>query len=249
MSVLDQGKAVVFASFELSAGELVDRFISMLSGVPLRKLETGYIDDETTKAKERLHNDDLIVLTGRSFGVLELRARIRQLKQRLLRQDKDLGLVIVDLLTNLKAPAKERRDLEVGFISRELKVLAQELDVTVVAVSQLNRAVEYRENPRPRISDLRESGAIEQDADKILLIFRPEFYLAQKPAHELSDGEKEALERVRGKCELIVAAQRQGPSGVAWLLFDGACARFRPLARTVEHVQEELNTGIVDGSR
>jgi len=232
LSALDQGKAVLFASFELRADELADRFVSMLSGVPLTKLETGYGDDKTTEAKERLYHDRLIVVTGRSFNVLEFKARTKKLKQRLERRDEELGLIVVDLLTHLKAPGKERRELEVAFVSRELKVLAQELDVPIVAVSQLNRSLEHRPVPRPQIADLRESGSLEQDADKILLLYRPEYYLTQKAEQDMSPSEIDTLSKVRGKCELNVAAQRQGKNGIVWLQFDGECTRFRSLSGT-----------------
>lgn len=237
LSALAQGRAVLFASFELRADELADRFISMLSGVALKKLESGYLDDATTKAKEQLYHDRLAVICGKSFDIYEFKARVRQIKQRYERQDQELGLIVVDLLTHLKAPGKERRELEVAMISRELKILSQEVDVPVVGVSQLNRAVEFRNNPRPKISDLRESGSLEQDADKILLLYRPEYYLTQKPESERTAEENERLKKVGGKCELNVAAQRQGSNGVVYLQFDGKCTRFRPLSKTQQVAQ------------
>ena len=137
-----------------------------------------------------------------------------------------MGLIVVDLLTHVKTDRKESRHLEVAEVSRELKLLAQELDVPVVAVSQLNREVEHRNNQRPRISDLRESGNIEQDADKILLLYRPEYYLSQKPYQDLTKEEELILKEMKGKCEINVAAQRQGTNGIIELEFDGKCVRF-----------------------
>ena len=243
LSTLEQHKAVLFASFELRADELVDRFISMLSGVPLNRLSQGYVDDSTTEAKETLHNERLIAVTGRSFNVMEFKARTKKLQKRLERKDEELGLVIVDLLTHLRAPTKERRELEVAFVSRELKILSQEIDVPVVAVSQLNRGVEHRPNPRPKISDLRESGSIEQDADKIILLYRPEYYLTQKPESELNLEEKNLLAKVRGLCEVNVAAQRQGKNGICHLQFDGDCTRFRPASMT-QRIQVAFDASI-----
>jgi replicative DNA helicase len=248
LSTLKQKLAVLFFSFEMRADELADRFISMLSGVPLSKLETGYLDDATTRAKEKLNTADLLTITGKSFGIMELKARAKVIKQRFDKGDKALGLIIVDLLTHVRAPSKERRELEVAAVTRELKVLAQELDIPVVAVSQLNRALEHRPNPRPKISDLRESGAIEQDADKILLIYRPEYYLTQKPADELTKDEEALLKKLAGTCELNVAAQRQGTNGIVTLQFDGKCTRFRPLSVT-KQLQQAFGAEIVEDNR
>lgn len=246
LSCLKQRKAALYYSFEMRPDELADRFISMLSGVPLEQLETGFTDDATTRAREKLFTDNLVVVAGRTLEINELKIKTRKIIHRLEKAKKVLGLVIVDLLTHVRTDKKERRELEVAAVSRELKVLAQELDVPVVAVSQLNRAVEFRQSPRPKISDLRESGAIEQDADKIFLLYRPEYYLTQKPESELTPGEKELLKKVAGTCEINIAAQRQGTNGIVFVQFDGKCARFRPLVAT-ERVQKAFGAEIVEG--
>ena len=225
LSAIDQGAAVLFASFELRADELADRLVSMQSGVPLSDIALGCTNEATQEAAAKL-SDDLIIITGRSFGLEELCTRCKRIKS----QRANLGLVVVDLLTHLKTRAKERRELEVATISRRLKVLAQELDVPVVAVSQLSLEVERRKTHRPTMTDLRESGALEQDADKVLLLYRREYYLNQVPEKDRTATERTQLKECQGRCEINVAAQRQGTNGVIYVQFDGACVRLRPLA-------------------
>jgi replicative DNA helicase len=143
---------------------------------------------------------------------MELRARVRRLKRQ-----HNLGLVVVDYLQLMQAPGKnENRTAEISEISRTLKALAKEMDVPVVALSQLNRSLEQRPDKRPKMADLRESGAIEQDADLILFIYRDEVY------NEDSDA--------KGTAEIIIAKQRNGPIGTLRLAFIGQYTRFEDLA-------------------
>ncbi|MCK5244797.1 MAG: replicative DNA helicase, partial [Desulfobacterales bacterium] len=147
--------------------------------------------------------------------VLEIRAKARRLKM-----DKDLGLVVIDYLQLMRGRSSaERRELEISEISRSLKALAKELNIPVVALSQLNRKVEERQNKRPMLSDLRESGAIEQDADIITFIYRDEIY------NKAEDNPN------KGIAEIIVAKQRNGPVGVTKLAFLNTYTRFEDLAQ------------------
>ena len=148
------------------------------------------------------------------ISVTEIRAKTRKLKM-----EKDLGLVIIDYLQLMKGSASsERRDLEISEISRSLKILAKEVNVPVVALSQLNRMLEQRSDKRPMLSDLRESGALEQDADVVAFIYRDEIY---NPEEDNPN---------RGKAEIILGKQRNGPVGKALLTFLNAYTRFENLA-------------------
>ena len=149
------------------------------------------------------------------LSALEIRSRARRLKA-----ENNVGLIIIDYLQLIQGPAdSENRQQEISYISRSLKLLARELEVPVVALSQLNRAAEQREGNRPRLSDLRESGAIEQDADVICLLYRPEYYMSPRV-----DEAKRA--EVTGKAEVIIGKQRNGPTGTVHLHFFKDWMRF-----------------------
>jgi replicative DNA helicase len=169
-----------------------------------------------------LYIDDTPGLT-----IAALRARARRLKRQ-----KGIGLVIVDYLQLLQGTGRnsnENRVNEISEISRGLKQLAKELNVPVIGLSQLSRAVEQREDKRPQLSDLRESGSIEQDADIVLFIFREDYYLAAKqPADDHPDAEewRQDMERAYGRAEVIVAKQRHGATGKVRLKFDSRITKF-----------------------
>jgi replicative DNA helicase len=173
-----------------------------------------------------LYIDDTPGLT-----IAALRARARRLKRQ-----KGIGMVIIDYLQLLQGTGKnsnENRVQEISEISRGLKQLAKELDLPVVGLSQLSRAVESREDKRPQLSDLRESGSIEQDADIVLFIYREDYYLAAKqPADDHPDflEWKESMERAYGRAELIVAKQRHGATGKVRLKFDSRITKFSDAA-------------------
>jgi replicative DNA helicase len=163
-------------------------------------------------AKAKLFIDDTAGL-----GILELRAKARRLKA-----EHNAGLIIVDYLQLMQGPKNaENREKEISAISRSLKGLAKELNIPVIALSQLSRAVEGRTDKRPILSDLRESGAIEQDADVVLFVHRPEMY---------TDPHSDKAEEVRGKAELIIGKQRNGPIDDVSLAFVHRYARFENLA-------------------
>jgi replicative DNA helicase len=181
-------------------------------------MRTGKLTDEEWQRLShhvgRLHEVPLFIDETAALNALELRARARRLK----RQCGKLGLLMVDYLQLMSASTQgENRATEISEISRSLKALAKELDVPVVALSQLSRAVEGRPDKRPMMSDLRESGAIEQDADVILFIFREEVYSPDKP-------------EAKGKADVIIGKQRNGPIGRVELAFLGQYTRFENLA-------------------
>jgi replicative DNA helicase len=182
----------------------------MVNSSSIRK---GFIQKEDwhklTAAASRLTGAPIFIDDSSGITVLELRAKARRLKR-----EHGLSLVIVDYLQLMRSRGSfERREQEISDISRSLKALAKELSVPVIAVSQLNRSVEQRRPPTPILADLRESGAIEQDADVILFLYRAEVYSKDEPAN-------------KGEAEVIIAKQRNGPTGIVKLAFNSSCTRF-----------------------
>ena len=205
---------VAVFSMEMSSSQLAMRMLSSIARVDAHKLRTGRLNDEEwsqlTEATGRLHEAKIHVDETPALNALEVRARARRLK----REYSKLGLVIVDYLQLMSASSQgENRATEISEISRSLKALAKELEVPVIALSQLSRAVEQRNDRRPMMSDLRESGAIEQDADVILFIYREEVYSPDK-------------EEAKGRAEIIIGKQRNGPIGRIDLTFLGRFTRF-----------------------
>jgi replicative DNA helicase len=200
------GRAVAVFSLEMSKQQLGIRLLGFDAGINANKLRTGFLRDKEwerlTDAANRLSELPIFIDDSSTVGVLEMKAKCRRLRKKY-----DLGLVIVDYLQLIQGrKSAESRQLEISEISRMLKALAKDLDVPVVAVSQLNRRVEDRPNRRPQLADLRESGAIEQDADVIVFIYRDEVY---HPDSEES----------RNVAEINVAKQRNGPTGMFKLTF------------------------------
>ena len=154
----------------------------------------------------------------------DVRAKCR----RLAMEEKDLGLVIIDYLQLMESSGKEDRMQQISAISRGLKILARELNVPIIALSQLSRAVESRTDKRPMLSDLRDSGAIEQDADIVMFIYRDEYY--KKEAGEEEDMSAKAANK--GESEIIIAKQRNGPIGTVKLLFQGNITKFKNPIKT-----------------
>jgi replicative DNA helicase len=214
---LDAGLPVGVFSMEMSGTQLVMRMLGSVGRLDQHKLRTGRLQDEDwqrlTHAVGKLNDAPIHVDETAALNPLELRARAR----RLHRQYKQLGLIVVDYLQLMSASTQgENRATELSEISRSIKALAKELNCPVVALSQLNRSLEQRPNKRPVMSDLRESGALEQDADVILFIYRDEVY---NP--ETAD---------KGIAEVIIGKQRNGPIGTVRLAFLGEYTRFENLA-------------------
>jgi replicative DNA helicase len=235
--VTTNGGIVGFFSLEMSAEQLATRIIAEQTGVPSSHIRRGGISEaDFEKIKDysiELQNLPLYVDETGGLAVAQLAARARRLKRQ-----RGLDLLVIDylqLLTGSKKGGSENRVQEITEITTRLKALAKELNVPVIALSQLSRQVESREDKRPQLSDLRESGSIEQDADVVMFVFREEYYHAMKKPME-SDREKFAEwlaqgDKLHGKAEVIVGKQRHGPTGTVELQFDAAVTRFSSLAR------------------
>ena len=209
-------KSVAIFSMEMSASQLAFRLISSLGRIDQQHLRTGDLADEdwprVTSAMTLLSDAKIFIDDTPALSPAELRARARRLKR-----EHDLGLIVIDYLQLMQVPGnKENRATEISEISRGLKALAKELNIPVIALSQLNRSLESRTDKRPVMSDLRESGAIEQDADVILFIYRDEVYDKESPK--------------KGSAEIIIGKQRNGPIGVVNLTFLGRYTRFESIA-------------------
>lgn len=214
---LESGLPVAVFSMEMSGTQLVMRMMGSVGKLDQHKVRTGRLQDEDwqrlTYAVGKLNDAPLYIDESAALTALELRARAR----RLHRQCGKLGLIVIDYIQLMSATSQgENRATEISEISRSLKALAKELDVPVIALSQLNRSLEQRPNKRPVMSDLRESGAIEQDADVILFIYRDEVYNPETPE--------------KGVSEIIIGKQRNGPIGTVRLAFLGEYTRFENLA-------------------
>ncbi|MEE8379208.1 MAG: replicative DNA helicase, partial [Gammaproteobacteria bacterium] len=202
----------VIFSMEMPGEQLAMRMFSSLGRIDQHKVRTGKLDDEDwprlTSAVSLLAEAPMFIDDTPALSPNELRARARRIKR-----EHGLGLIIIDYLQLMQVHGtKENRTNEISEISRSLKALAKELEVPVVALSQLNRGLEQRPNKRPVMSDLRESGAIEQDADVIAFIYRDEVYNEDSPD--------------KGIAEIIIAKQRNGPIGTTRLTFIGQYTRF-----------------------
>lgn len=226
-AAVDYDKPVALFSLEMSETELAQRFIASrakLNGEDLRKGRVAsHRWPKVVKATERLAAAPLYVDDSSDLGILDLRAKARRLHAR-----RELGLVIVDYLQLMRPDSSaDSRVEQIGQISRGLKLLARELEIPVIAVSQLSRAVESRPDKRPLLSDLRESGQIEQDADLVMFIYRDEYY------HR--DSERP------GEADVIVAKHRNGPVGDVVLTFLPRYPKFANLARELEYGGAQLS--------
>jgi replicative DNA helicase len=206
---------VGFFSLEMSREQLFMRLLTSEASIDAHRLRTGFLGErdfpKITAAMERLHGARIYIDDTASIGVLEMRAKARRLAS-----EHGLHLIIVDYLQLMQGKGRfENRVLELASISRGMKALAKELNVPVVALSQLSRAPENRPGRRPQLSDLRESGALEQDADVVIMIYREDMY--------------EQTEENQGIAELIVAKQRNGPTGAVKLAFLKQFTRFENL--------------------
>ena len=240
---VERPEVVAFFSLEMSAEQLATRIISQEAAVRSDSMRRGEIREEEFdrlfEVSRALHEKPLFIDDTPAITVSAMRTRARRLKRQ-----HGLGLIVIDYLQLLRPSAHTRGDgrvQEVSDITRGLKALAKELDVPVIALSQLSRATEQREDKRPQLSDLRESGSIEQDADVVLFLYRDEYYLArEKPAqrdnetaerfNERLAGYEQRLEDSRNKAEAIVAKQRHGPIGTVVLQFTGEFTQFNDLA-------------------
>ena len=214
-----------FFSLEMSTQQLVLRLICAEARVDAHSVRTGRLpEDEWRKLSTsvgRLYKAKIFIDDTPALGILELRAKARRLKA-----EHNIGLIVLDYLQLMQGPRNiQSREQEISTISRSLKALSKELEVPVIALSQLNRAVEARSDKRPVLADLRESGAIEQDADVVIFVHRPEMFGIEKD----DDGDP-----TEGMAELILGKQRNGPTGKVKLAFVKQYARFENLTRIRE---------------
>ncbi len=214
---IEKHMPVAVFSMEMSNEQLAMRLISSIAEVNLQKVRNGQLDDDDwpkiTNAVTKLATAPLFIDETPALSPTELRAKVR----RLAREQGQLSLIVIDYLQLMQVPGNgESRANEVSEISRSLKSLAKELNVPVLALSQLNRSLEQRTDKRPKMSDLRESGSIEQDADLIIFIYRDEVYNEESPD--------------KGIAEIIISKQRNGPIGMNRLNFNGNITRFENLA-------------------
>ncbi len=210
------GLATCVFSLEMSRNEITMRLLSAEARVPLQHMRTGKLtDDDWTRLARRMgevSNAPLFIDDSPNMSMMEIRAKCRRLKQR-----HDLKLVVIDYLQLMQSGKRvENRQQEVSEFSRALKLLAKELEVPVVAISQLNRASEQRSDKKPQMSDLRESGSIEQDADMVVLLHREELYERESPR--------------AGEADFIVAKHRNGPTATITVAFQGHYSRFVDMA-------------------
>ncbi len=212
-------RPVAFFSLEMASPQLVMRLISAESKIDQQKLRSGKVNQEEinkiVKDLGHLAKAPMVIDDSPSLGLLELRAKCRRLKA-----EYQIEMVIIDYLQFLHPPKAESREREISMISRSLKQLAKELDVPVIALAQLNRSVESRSDKRPMLSDLRESGSIEQDADVVMFINRPEVY---------GITQYEDKTPTAGTAEVIIGKQRNGPVGTVRLAYINKYARFENL--------------------
>ncbi|WP_029057231.1 replicative DNA helicase [Stappia stellulata] len=225
------GGVVGFFSLEMSAEQLATRIISEQTEISSSKIRRGDISEhdfeKLAAASQTMQSVPLHVDQTGGISISQLVARARRLKRQ-----RGLDLLIVDYIQLLTGSSKNQgnRVQEITEITTGLKALAKELNVPIIALSQLSRQVESRDDKRPILSDLRESGSIEQDADVVMFVFREEYYLAKAIGQEATPEDMEKLDRVRNRAEVIIAKQRHGPTGTANLHFQGEFTRFSDLA-------------------
>ncbi|MHA1114197.1 MAG: replicative DNA helicase [Alphaproteobacteria bacterium] len=246
----EDGAVVGLFSLEMSAEQLATRILSEQSGISSEKIRRGDIGNDefnrVVRASHELEALPIFIDDTPALSVSALRTRARRLQR-----TEKLGLVVVDYLQLLRPAGidgarPENRVQEISDITRNLKALAKELNVPVLALSQLSRAVEQREDKRPQLSDLRESGTIEQDSDVVAFVFREEYYLeraepkiraeeSQEKFNDRYQGWQEHFNRVSGTAEVLVAKQRHGPTGKITLHFDSSTTKFSNHMATGHH--------------
>lgn len=237
------GAPAAYFSLEMSADQLATRILAEESGISSEALRMGKISQQDfrslARAAAELESLPFYIDDTPGLTIAALRTRARRLKRQ-----KGIGLIVVDYLQLLQGTGRNSNDnrvQEISEISRGLKTLAKELNVPVIAAAQLSRAVEQREDKRPQLSDLRESGSIEQDADIVMFIYREEYYVASRQPREAGEGDdakaiqafqewQEEMNRVYGLAEVIVGKQRHGATGKVKLRFEPRITRFSDYA-------------------
>lgn len=231
--VLDNNKGVAIFSLEMPSEQLMLRMLSTKTSIPLQKLRVGDLNDEQwsdlSYACEQMSGKDFFVDDNQNVDIHQVRAKLRKLKM----NHPSISVCVIDYLQLMDGSGKKDRHLEVSEISRGLKLLARELEIPIIALSQLNRSLESRGDKRPMLSDLRESGSIEQDADMILFVYRDDVYKEReererekKAQNENKEYKSNFFSKPEEEAEIIVGKNRNGPIGTAKLVFQKAFTRF-----------------------
>jgi replicative DNA helicase len=234
------GGIVGFFSLEMSSEQLATRVLAEQAGVPSSDIRRGAIHedqfDRIVEAAQEMQRIPLYIDQTGGISVAQLAARARRLKRQ-----RGLDFLIIDYLQLIQGSsrrASENRVQEITEITTNLKALAKELNIPILALSQLSRQVESRDDKRPQLSDLRESGSIEQDADVVLFVFREEYYLKnRKPKENTEEFFKwmAEMEQMAGRAEVIIGKQRHGPTGTVEMQFEAEVTRFSSIAK-VDHL-------------
>lgn len=245
---VEQGKGVIFFSLEMPAEQLMLRMLSAKTSIPLQNLRKGDMDDQQwsnlSGAFDDLNTKKLFVDDGGSVNINQLRARVRKLAQN---ESNNIKLVIIDYLQLMQGTGNKDRHQEVSDISRGLKMLAREMKIPIIALSQLNRGLENRPDKRPMLSDLRESGAIEQDADIIMFVYRDDVYKERDEARKEKEAKDKGedykskfINKPEEEAEVIIGKQRNGPIGTVKLNFQKALTRFVDKENDHNHAPIEM---------
>ena len=219
---------VAIFSLEMSKDQLMQRMLCSEAEIDSQRVKTGNMQskdwEKLATAMNAFAQAPIYIDDTSGCTITDIRAKCRRLKM----EEKNLGLVLIDYLQLMESSGREDRMQQISAISRGLKILAKELDVPVIALSQLSRAVESRTDKRPMLSDLRESGSIEQDADIVMFIYRDEYY------RKAEDGEEDAAAKAqsKGESEIIIAKHRNGSVGTVKLLFQGNITKFKNPIKT-----------------
>jgi len=251
-NLIIQGKGVAFFSLEMPAEQLMLRLLSIQTSIPLQKLRVGDMNDEQWSslngAIDQMNNAKLFVDDQGSININQLRSKLRKLKN----QHPEIEIAVIDYLQIMQGIGNQDRHLQVSDISRGLKMLARELNMPIVALSQLNRGLESRNDKRPMLSDIRESGSIEQDADIILFVYRDDVYLYKEEKEREKAAKAEGkeftptyVEREEEEAEIIIGKQRNGPTGHVKLIFQKKLTKFIDSlghAAGIETVYENVDT-------
>ena len=250
-NLLDKGKGVAFFSLEMPAEQLMLRLLSIKTSIGLQKLRVGDMNDDQWSrlnvAVEQMQHTKLFVDDHGSLNINQLRSKLRKLKSK----HPEIELCVVDYIQIMSGTGTKDRHLEVSEMSRGLKMLARELEMPIVALSQLNRGLESRNDKRPMLSDIRESGSIEQDADIIMFVYRDDVYLYKEEKEREKAAKAEGkefvatyIEKEEEDAEIIIGKQRNGPTGHVKLLFQKKLTRFveKPAYNSVEVSYENVDT-------
>lgn len=239
-NVLNHGKGVAFFSLEMPAEQLMMRMLSAKTSIPLQNLKVGDMTDDQWKrlsdATDFYADSKLFVDDDGQLTIAKLRSKLRDLKSR----HPEVELAIIDYIQLMSGNSNKDRHLEVSEISRGIKLLARELDMPIIALSQLNRGLESRPDKRPMLSDIRESGSIEQDADIIMFVYRDDVYLEREERQKEKKAKEEGKEykstyksKAVEEAEIIVGKHRNGPIGIIEMQFHKGYTRFNDTASTV----------------